>query len=646
MKAIRLALLELSRFRGPLRRLVPVILVLVPLLYGALYLWSAWDPYGKLNRVPVAVVNSDRPVMANNQHIDAGQQFTQQLKATDLFDWHFVRPAEARDGLTTGRYYFTIEVPPDFSAKLATASNTNPQRANLKIVKNDANGYIAGVMADTARAQLQNQVNAAAHATYAKTLYAQLGDIRQKLQLTSGAAHRLVEGSQLNRQGADAMTNGFNGMHGGTTQITDGMRDITAASSQLDQQVSAATDFATAKAPAAVNDLVNASSTAANTLGTVKSGTAAVHERADDDVRRLRDLGQRHPVLAADPAFRDALTNASSTVGAAARADGDAQGGLDAANSARAQAEGLQSNMAALQGSLQGISGSASTVRAGTAQVSTGTAGITGGLDSLASGSKVLQTGSKQLDDGARQLSGTVDDTLARVPPTDAGQVARAASILGSPAAIQTDNLHPAYVYGRGLAPFFFSIALWVFGLFAYLLLRPVNLRALASRAGSATVTFAGWLPAAGLGVVGGWLLFGVVDLALGLNPRHLVLTAVLLMLGAATFVSIDHFLRTALGTIGGMLSVVLLLVQLTACGGLYPMETAPAPFRALHPWIPMTYLVDGLRVTISGGLPSHFLRDFGMLTGFLVTFLLLTMLAVVRHRTWTVGRLHPQIEF
>ena len=57
---------------------------------------------------------------------------------------------------------------------------------------------------------------------------------------------------------------------------------------------------------------------------------------------------------------------------------------------------------------------------------------------------------------------------------------------------IHTDNLNPAHVYGRGLAPFFFSIALWVFGLFAYLLLKPVNLRALADRVNPVTIAVAG----------------------------------------------------------------------------------------------------------------------------------------------------------
>src|SRR5690606_21160226 len=106
-------------------------------------------------QVPVAVVNADVPVDARGEHLDAGEQFVQQLKATDTFDWHFVDAGEARRGLESGRYYFTVEVPPDFSARLASAAERTPERAALRIVKDDANGYIVGVMADTVKTELQ-----------------------------------------------------------------------------------------------------------------------------------------------------------------------------------------------------------------------------------------------------------------------------------------------------------------------------------------------------------------------------------------------------------------------------------------------------------------------------------------------------------
>ncbi len=52
---------EIKRFRrSRLTRAAIVVLMLLPLVYGALYLWAFWDPFGHTNKMPVALVNSDR----------------------------------------------------------------------------------------------------------------------------------------------------------------------------------------------------------------------------------------------------------------------------------------------------------------------------------------------------------------------------------------------------------------------------------------------------------------------------------------------------------------------------------------------------------------------------------------------------------
>lgn len=37
-------------------------------------------------------------------------------------------------------------------------------------------------------------------------------------------------------------------------------------------------------------------------------------------------------------------------------------------------------------------------------------------------------------------------------------------------------------------------------------------------------------------------------------------------------------------------------MLQLTSAGGTYPVQTSPGFFGAIHPYLPMTYVVDGLR--------------------------------------------------
>ena len=645
MKAIRLAWLELRRFRGPLRRWVPLVLILVPLLYGGLYLWSNWDPYGKLGTVPVAVVNSDQPVDANGEHIDAGAQFARQLRANRIFDWHFTDDGDARRGLEQGRYYFTIEVPPEFSARLAGAADAKPARAELLITKNDANGFIVGIMADTVKSELQNQINAAAHATYARALYGELDQAREKLQVASEASKELVKGTALSQQGTAAMTRGLGGVRDGASRISRGVGEISDATAALDDKLKDVTDFTADRLPGTVNSLVNASNTAVTSLSSIKTATGFLRDRAGAGVADLEELGRKFPAVAGDPVYRRALDNARKLADATATADGDAQRALSTARDANKQALGLQQDIEPLQKRVRASAEPMDQLTSGTAELTGGANGVTSGLSTLVASSGVLKTGADQLNDGAKRLEKLINGGLERIPPTNPTQVARAADVLGSPAKIETVNLNPASVYGRGLAPFFFSIALWVFGLFAYLLLKPVNPRAVGNRVSAATITFAGFLPAAALGVAGGMVLYAAVEFGLHLRPVHVLWTLGLVALAAVAFVAIDHFLRTALGAVGDLLSLVLLIIQLTASGGLYPMETTPAPFQVIHPYLPMTYLVDGLRVTISGGLVDHLLRDVVVLAGFLVGALVLTTLAVMRQRTWTVARLHPQLE-
>ena len=113
---------------------------------------------------------------------------------------------------------------------------------------------------------------------------------------------------------------------------------------------------------------------------------------------------------------------------------------------------------------------------------------------------------------------------------------------------------------------------------------------------------------------VGSLIMLAVVWFGLGLNPVNSAARSVLSLLAAACFTAIAHLLRTWLGVVGSAITLVLLMVQLTSAGGLYPVETLPAPFRAIHTVIPMTYLVDALRITFTGGPTDHLWRDVAVL--------------------------------
>ncbi|UYB44395.1 YhgE/Pip family protein [Streptomyces sp. Je 1-4] len=645
MKAVKLALLELRRFRGPMRRLVPVLLCLVPLLYGAMYLWANWDPYGKTDRMPVAVVNQDQPAHARQgNRVNAGDQLVQQLKASGTFDWHFVGADQARDGLEHGRYFFTIDIPSDFSRKLATGADTRPQQAGIRIELNDANNYIAGIMTEVVQNKLQDQVNSATHAAYVRSVYGELSDVRDKLSTAADGAHRLVGATRVAQQGTSTVASATSTLHDGADGVAAGAGQIAQAAGQIDDLSGRLDRAAADRLPGAVSALVTTARLTTDGLDAVHTATSATHKGTSRAVADLTELADSHPELRDDPVYRRALSHARDLDSTATDLDGRAAAAENNARRSLRDAERLQDNIGSLRRDVLALHTPLRLVDTGSHRAADGARSLSNGLGTLEKGSGALRSAADQAHDGAFDVSRTVDEGLHKTPRTSPDQVAHAAKVLGTPVHIDRGNLHPAGVYGRGLAPFFFGIALWVFGLFAYLLLRPLNTRALAGRVGAFTTAVAGWLPAAVLGAVGALVLYGVVDLALGLSPVHRVGTVALLVTAAAAFVAVDHCLRTVFGVPGDVLSLVLLILQLTASGGLYPLPTEPAFFQVLNPLLPMTYLVDGLRVTVSGGLTANLLRDFVVLFLFTAGFLALTALAVRRQRVWSVGRLHPDV--
>ena len=310
-------------------------------------------------------------------------------------------------------------------------------------------------------------------------------------------------------------------------------------------------------------------------------------------------------------------------------------------SSVNAQVHTLQASVPDAQSRLRSAASQLYQLDSGAARVASGMQTVRAGTSAALHGVRALDSGNVKLLTGATHLTSGLSSATGQLPSMSEN----AAQILASPVSVTTSNAHPAGVYGRGLAPFFFAIALWVFGIVAFLLLRPVSGRLLASSARSGLVTVAAWLPVLAVGVTGALMLFLVVDVFLGLDPVNALGTIGLMVLGVAAFSAIVHVLRLAFGAVGDALALVLLMIQLVSCGGLYPVETLPLPFRVLHHVVPMTYLVRALRVTISGGNPTILWHCVAILAAFLVVALALLGLVVHRQRTWTMARLKPELE-
>ena len=144
MRSPSIAAVEIERLLSarPLR-LAAAVVCLVPLLYGVLYLWAFWNPYQRLDKLPVAVVNLDRPVTTGGATVNVGRDLTRQLRGSDSFAWHVTSAAQAKQGLEDGTYYMALTIPADFSGRLAHAGDAGARPGELRVTANEARNLLA-----------------------------------------------------------------------------------------------------------------------------------------------------------------------------------------------------------------------------------------------------------------------------------------------------------------------------------------------------------------------------------------------------------------------------------------------------------------------------------------------------------------------
>lgn len=642
---IRLALSELRRYRLPMQRIALVFLVLLPSLYGGLYLWSNWDPYGHLGDIKVAVVNEDRPVTVEGQDkpVAAGDQVVDELKADPIVDWTTTDAEDAAAGLSDGTYLMTITIPADFTAKLASVSSGDPQTAELVLHQDGANGFIIGVAARGLSIELQERINAAATAAYFTVVFQQLGELRSGLSTAADGAHQLEDGLATAHDGSGTLAAGLVTARDAVTQLTDGANQVADGNQQIADLVDPVADRLIPAIPPVADAATRLTDSAAQLAGVVSDTQDGIAARTGGVLGRLNDL-----VAATDPtdphyndlvAARDAANYANDRANEVSTFTHEV---TTAAQDVAGRAAAIDAQVPAIQQELRQGQADIDRLASGSRQVADGLAELGTGLDTAVGGANQLSDGTGQLLTGATTLADGLDSAVGQIPDLGQADPEGTAQQVASPTSIRTDAVNTAEFYGEGLAPFFFGIALCVFGVAGFTVLRPINPRGLASRARPVTVALAGYLPVASIGVSGGLVLTAIVGFGLGLDARSWPATLGLVVVASLAFTAIAHALRTAFGVVGSAVALVLLMLQLTSCAGIYPRQTLPAAFQVIHPLLPMTYVVDGLRITMTGGPGDRLLRDFLVVGGFLVLGVAAGIAAVAWRRRWTITQLKP----
>ncbi|MEU4214647.1 YhgE/Pip domain-containing protein [Actinoplanes sp. NPDC026623] len=709
LSSVRLAGFELRRFfRGRLPAAALVVVAVIPLLYGALYLYAFWDPYGRLNHIPAALVVEDVQATASDgTEVHAGRDLADELIEREIFDWHVTDERGAEAGLADGSYQLVLRIPRDFSANLTTGPDPDaaPKSAQLVVVSDDATNYLSGVFGRTAFEEVRAAAAQSAQAGYFDKMLIGFTDLKKHTQEAADGAGKLDDGLTDASSGADRIEGGLNDASNGAGKLSGGLGSAARGAGDLAEglttlrsgtaQLAAGTQQAAdggkrlaTKVDAAaeriepllrrntklIEDAARQIANGADLLaGNVGKLTAAADEAVDRAVGLQTYLnglpdstaGIGEARAAADElvaaakrvqstihtADLDGLSDRLHEVATTAREVAAAAPHLaDDVATARKHVDDLAAGLGDLaagakrldSGAADAAAG-ATDLRGGIYQLASGARHLNGGLDRLSTGGRQLADGLGDLQGGAAELASGLSDGADQIPGYGADTSDRA-DALSAPVGLDRTVRHPATTYGVGFAPYFLALALWVGAMISFMVLRPLNRRYIVSAAPAYRVALAGLLPAVAVGLAQALLLFVVVVFGLGLSPVNPVVTLALLMVTATAFAAIMQLLGAALGPAGRIVALALLMLQLTSSGGTYPVQTTPGFFQAIHPLLPMTYVVEALRHAIDGGPAGTVVTGVLVLLGFGLGSLALTVATAGRARRLTPSTLHPEL--
>ncbi len=308
--------------------------------------------------------------------------------------------------------------------------------------------------------------------------------------------------------------------------------------------------------------------------------------------------------------------------------------------------EGISSastGAATLASKLPDLTTGAESLADGATQLSGGAGTAAIGASELETGLTTLASGTDGLGTGAKDLSAGLSQGVSQIPDYTDSERAQLASVAAQPVTADFARVNAVHGNGSGMAPFFVALALWVGAISIYLLLRPLSPRALASSASSPLVALAGYLPGALLGAGQGLALALLLQFGVGIEAASGVNLIGVCLLAGLAFVALNQALVALFGTPGRFVAVLLTGVQLTAAGGTYPVQTAPAFFGWVHDALPLTHAVDALRLVITGS-NEGLVGALGALVLTLVGSLCVSTWAAARQRTWTIRRLRPSV--
>lgn len=626
------------------------VVLIIPFIYSFFYLKAYWNPYGEgnLDNLPVAIVNEDVGTK--------GDILVNTLKDKNALKLEVVNTDEANDGLYDKTYYAVITIPKDFSSSMESAGSKEKKHPTITYSPNQKSNYLASQIIDkiilNVELSLDNQINAEIDGNLTDKLYQvpeSLDTISSGLEKLENGTKELASGSATLDKGLDTLNNkyvtytksfsavlkGNDTLYKSFKDLNDGINTLADSTKNLSDITSKASELVSGVEKLATNNnnlnigLNNYVTSVNGTLDFSKSAALAIKQIYEQSGKTDDQLYKTAVYLLNTNSF-DTLKTSGSYIAK----------NSDAINT---NIGALNKNVQTFGQSLTDISklGSAVTkLQDGSNKMFTGMSTINSGLTELnkantqiSSGLKELNNGSSKISSGANTLNSSVASAKSELDK-NIKETKDELKLLDdlkdyseNPVVVDTQEVNKVSSYGTAFSPFFISIALWVGALMLYIVLYYDKEERFAKLSINNENHLQRTLCYHGLATLSGIILGILLNLFLDFEITNYFLYYISLVLVANTFVAIMEFLIVNFKDIGKFIALILLVLQLAAAGGTFPIETVTHGFRFLHNFLPMTYTINLFKECLVSIETSILTKNLVVVICILVVFMLINII-------------------
>lgn len=481
------------------------------------------------------------------------------------------------------------------------------------------------------------------------SLYARLIESSQKivedcagLVVSAENAVNDVRGNAT--EGLDAVSSLSNAV----SSSADLMEDALASASESFDQISDAVD--------------NAFATASDTATTSASDLRSIADSMEGTKQDYNDMAQSLDALANNmPAYETQLKSAAERMRNAANAiDGMQQGirrAADELDSGVANAnqphEEVKALAAQAKDSLNSVrDGFNSTIKPGLQQLADSTSAfassLSQNLDKLDGASSSLLGSADSIDlslgDASGKIASAIDvlhDASAKIREIGAamsealasGDVGKLrslisdnagvmASALSAPMGIERHDIYASNNFGSAMAPFYSALGMFIGSLLILVVVKP----RVSNRAQKVMVDpkpremfFGRFCTMAALSLSQTTLMGLGNMIFLKVQAAEPLLLMLVFWFGGLVFTFLIYALVCAFANLGKALAVIMLIMQVTGCGGSYPLQILPGFVQTLSPWLPATHVVNAMRSAMFGVFNGDYWIQLGELALFII---------------------------